>query len=94
LGGRGELTDKAWEQILPLCGIPHAIPKRLGRRERRAKRPGRPPSFDAETYARRNVVEKCATASSSGGVATRYEKRAANYRAMVIMAGLVVWLTT
>ena len=88
--GRGELTDKAWEQILPLCGIPHAIPKRLGQRERRAKRLGRTPSFDAETCARRNVVEKCATGSSSGGVATRYEEREANYRAMVVMAELVV----
>jgi transposase len=94
LVGRSELTDKAWEQILPLCGIPHAIPERLGQRERRAELPGRPPSFDAETYARRNVVEKCATGSSSGGVATSYEKQAANYRAMVVMAGLVVWLTT
>ena len=88
--GRGELTDKAWEQILPLCGIPQAIPKRLGQRERRATRPGRPPSFDAETYTRRNVVEKCATGSSSSGVATRYEKREANYRAIVVMAELVV----
>ncbi len=88
--GRGELTDKAWEQILPLCGTPHAITERLGQRERRAKRPGRPPSFDAETYARRNVVEKCATGPSSGGVATRHENREANYQAMVIMAELVV----
>ena len=56
-------------------GIPHTIPERRDQRERRAKRPGRRPSFDAETYARRNVVE-------------RY------YRAMVLVARLMVWLTT
>ena len=27
------------------------------------------------------------------GVATRYEKRAVNYRAMVVIAALVIWLT-
>jgi len=27
-------------------------------------------------------------------VATRYEKRAVNYRAMVIIASLMIWLTT
>jgi len=27
------------------------------------------------------------------GVAARYEKRAANYRAMVIIASLMTWLT-
>jgi transposase len=36
------------------------------------------------------------TGSSSGvawrGVATRYEKRAVNYRAMVVLASIVLWL--
>ena len=27
------------------------------------------------------------------GVATRYEKRAVNYRALVVIAALVIWLT-
>jgi hypothetical protein len=27
-------------------------------------------------------------------VATRYEKRAANYRAVVVIAALVIWLTS
>jgi hypothetical protein len=29
----------------------------------------------------------------STGMATRYEKRAVNYRAMVVIAALVIWLT-
>ena len=28
------------------------------------------------------------------GIATRYEKRAANYRAAVVIAGLMIWLTS
>jgi transposase len=27
------------------------------------------------------------------GLATRYEKRATNYRAMVVLASIVLWLT-
>jgi hypothetical protein len=52
--------------------------------ERRMRRPGRPLSFDATTYARRNVVERCVNRLKEwGGIATRYEKRAVNYRAAV-----------
>ncbi len=28
------------------------------------------------------------------GLATRYEKRAANYRALVVIAALMIWLAT
>jgi hypothetical protein len=28
------------------------------------------------------------------GIATRYDKRAAKYRAAVVIAGLTIWLTT
>ena len=28
------------------------------------------------------------------GIATRYEKRAANYRAMVVVAALMIWLSS
>ena len=53
-------------------GIPHLIPERRDQRERRGKRPGRKPSFDKATYARRNVVERCVNKlSSSGGASPR-----------------------
>ena len=54
---------------------------------------GRPPSFDAAIYARRNVVERCVDRLKQWrGLATRYEKRAVNYRAAVVIASLVIWL--
>jgi transposase len=75
-------------------GIPHTIPERRDQREQGAKRPGRPPGFDAETYARRNVVKRCVNQLKQWrGIATRYEKRAVTYRAMIIIAALVIWLT-
>ena len=50
--------------------------------------------FDADLYARRNVVERCVNRLKQWrGIATRYEKRAVNYRAMVVIASLMIWLT-
>ena len=73
--------------LLRRRGIPHVVPERRDQRERRAKRGGRPPSFDAGAYRGRNVVERCVGRLKQWrGVATRYEKRAANYRAMVVIA--------
>jgi transposase len=73
-------------------GVPHVIPERKDQRERRRR--GRPPGFDREAYRRRNVVERCVNRLKQWrGVATRYEKRAVNYRAMVIIASLMIWLT-
>lgn len=44
-------------------------------------------------YARRNVVERCITQLKQWrGLATRYGKRAVNYRAMVVIASMVIWL--
>ena len=75
-------------------GIRHTIPERRDQREQWESRPGRLPDFDAVLYARRNVVERCVGRLKQWrGVATRYEKRALNYRAMVVIAALVVWLT-
>jgi hypothetical protein len=58
LVGRGEPTDKAWEQIVPL------LPEN-GRRCQQWR-----------------------------GIATRYEKRAVNYRAAVVIAALMIWLAS
>lgn len=41
----------------------------------------------------RNVVERCINRLKQWrGLATRYEKRAVNYRAMVVLASIVLWL--
>lgn len=84
----------ACRQLLRRRGIRHTIPERRDQRQRRATHPGRPPAFDAATYRRRNVVERCVNRLKQWrGIATRYEKRAVNYRAMVVIAALVIWLT-
>ena len=62
---------------------------------RRAARPERPLLFDPTIYARRNVVERCINRLKQWrGLATRYEKRAVNYRAMVVLASIVLWLAS
>jgi transposase len=75
--------------------IPHTISEPRDQKERRAGRPGRPPNFDAETYARRKVVGRCVNRLKQWrGVVTRYDKRDVNYRAMVVIAALVIRLTS
>jgi len=105
-GGRGRprtrpdrlIADKGYSyprcrQLLRRRQIPHTIPQRRDQRARRASRPGRPLAFDKTIYARRNVVERCINRLKQWrGLATRYEKRAANYRAMAVIASIVIWL--
>lgn len=105
-GGRGRprtrpdrlIADKGYSyprcrRLLRARQIPHTIPERRDQRVRRAARPGRPLAFEKAVYARRNMVERCINRLKQWrGVATRYEKRAANYRAMVVIASIVIWL--
>ncbi len=80
-------------ELLRRRGIPHTIPERRDQKERREGRPGRRPGFDRGIYRRRNVVERCVNRLKQWrAIATRYEKRAANYRAMVVIASLMMWL--
>ena len=105
-GGRGRPRKRPDDLIAdkgdsyPRCrvllrqrGIPHTIPERSDQRERRARRPGRPLVFDHERYRRRNVVERCINRLKQWrGIATRFEKRADNYRAMLVLASRMLWL--
>ena len=94
LADRGYAHDSC-RKLLRRRGIPHVIPERKDQKERRLRRGGRPPAFDAEAYRGRNVVERCVGRLKQWrGVATRYEKRAANYRAMVVIASLMIWLSS
>lgn len=92
------LADKGYShpstrRLLRRRGIPHTIPERTDQRRRREHRPGRKPAFDREAYRRRNAVERCfGRLKQWRAVATRFEKRAANYRAMVVIAALMLWL--
>jgi transposase len=73
------------------------IPERsdqAAHRAARGNRGGRPPVFDAETYKRRNVVERAfGRLKQWRGIATRYDKHARNYRAGIVLGAIVLfWL--
>jgi len=92
LADRG-YSFESCRELLRRRGISHTIPERKDQKERRAGRPGRRPGFDREAYRRRNVVERCVNRLKQWrAIATRYEKRAVNYRAMVVIASLMMWL--
>jgi hypothetical protein len=54
---------------------------------------GRPPTFDQALCKKRNVVERCfGRLKQFRGLATRYAKRVAYYRAEVVIATIAIWL--
>ncbi len=84
----------ACRQLLRRRGIPHIIPERCDQLERKMRRPGQPLGFGAATYRRYDVIQRCVNKFKRWrGIATRYEKRAVNYRTMVVIATLMIWLT-
>ncbi len=51
------------------------------------------PGFDREAYRRRNLVERLINRMKQfRRIATRYEKRAVNYLAMVTIGMIMLWL--
>ena len=97
------LADKAYSHpstraALRARGIKFTSPERRDQiKHRRAKgsRGGRPPAFDPQLYADRNVVERCFNRLKQfRDLATRYAKRAAYYRAELTIAAIVLWLRT
>jgi len=77
-------------------GIRHAIPERrdqAARRAARGSRGGRAPDFDRQAYKQRNVVERCFNRLKQWrDLATRYAKRAAIYRASLVLIAAIIWL--
>lgn len=62
-------------------------------RQRRGSAGGRPPSFDAETYKSRNVIERSFNDHKQWrGLATRYDKLARVYRGGVVLRAITIWL--
>jgi transposase len=58
----------------------------------KGRRRGRPPAYSATTYRHRNVVERCFNRLKQWrGLATRYDKRADNDRAGLLLAAVVLW---
>ncbi len=57
----------------------------IAARKRKGSKGGRPPTFDAQSYKGRNVVERFfGNLKQWRGVATRYDKLAVVYRAGVM----------
>ena len=51
------------------------------------------PTFDREAYRERNVIERLINRLKQWRrIATRYEKRAFNYQAMLTIAAILFWL--
>lgn len=97
------LADKAYSHpstraALRRRRIPHTIPERSDQqalRARRGSRGGRPPNFDPQMYRHRNVVERCFNRLKQWrGIATRYDKKASNYKAGVLLAATILWTQT
>ena len=84
VGDKG-YSSKRIRRYLRRRGIGVVIPRRKDERRRGP--------FDKVAYRQRNVVERLiARLKQFRRVATRYEKRAANYRAMVTIAAILLWL--
>lgn len=95
------IADKAYShpstrRALRRKRITAVIPQRsdqIAHRLTRGSAGGRPPTFDAETYRRRNVVERAfGRLKQWRAVATRYDKHARNYRAGIVLAGIITLL--
>ena len=72
------------------------IPERddqVGRRKATGSAGGRPPDFDPAIYKGRNVVERFFNrVKEFRAIATRYDKHARNYRAGIVLAGIITLL--
>jgi len=62
-------------------------------RKRLGTKGGRPPSFDAEAYKRRNMIERCFEQfKQRQGIAARYDKLAITYRGGIVLRAITTWL--
>ena len=96
------VADKAYShpstrKALREKGITAVIPQRsdqIAHRLARGSRGGRPPSFDAQAYRGRNVIERAfGRLKQWRAIATRYDKHARNYRAGIVLGAIVMfWL--
>ncbi len=84
VGDTGSSSQKI-RQYLRRCGIRITIP-----RKRNAGRTG---PFDRAVYRQRNRIERLINRLKQfRRLATRYEKRAENFRAMWLIAATLLWL--
>lgn len=76
-------------------GIACTIPERADQIKGRRRRGETLCHLDRTAYRRRNVVERCFNKlKQNKALATRYDKRARHYKALVTLACLRLWLPT
>jgi transposase len=85
LAGDKGYSFRPFRQFLHQKGVCNTIPTRSNQ--------PRNPSFDKEIYRQRNKVERLINRLKQfRRIATRYEKRAVNYAAMLTIAMILLWL--
>jgi transposase len=84
VGDKG-YSSRRFRQTLRKRGIRLTIPRKANE--------GRTGPFDKATYRLRNLVERFINRLKQfRRIATRYDKRAENYRAMIVLAAILLWL--
>ena len=84
------VSDKAYSSrsirlALRKRGIIPVIPTKANER--------RQPGFDREAYRQRNIIERMINRLKNfRRIATRYEKRATNYLAMITIGAILLWI--
>ena len=95
------VADKAYSsgvtrRMLAACGIKTVIPQKSNEKNARKNKGsagGRPPGLDEAAYRGRNIVERrFGLAKQWRGIATRYDKKATNYRAGVVLCAVITCL--
>lgn len=84
VGDKG-YSSKKFRRFLRRRGIRYTIARKVNEH--------RGGSFDKEVYRQRNRIERLINRLKQfRRIATRYEKRAANYEAMLTLASILLWL--
>lgn len=84
--------NRAWLRARRITTVIPEPSDQLANRARRGRKGGRPVDFDAELYRTRNTIERGFNLTKGWrGLATRYEKKAINYRGAVVLRAITLW---